>query len=104
MKPQRFKIGQAVTPKVNMQWPINNDIGYLGISPRQAPNPVPEMPKQGEIYHVDGYQAYDDGIWGIFLSEYNHELTFNEEKFDPVELTGKEIADLIGESILTPSM
>lgn len=84
-----------------MTWPMQ-DVGIAGVPPMSPPNPLPEMPKQGEIYHVAGYQAYDDGIWGIFLSEYSSGITFNEEQFDPVELSTKDVADLVGETIAEP--
>jgi len=99
MPPQRFEIGQAVTPKINMEWPICTTVGINGVLPLPPPERV-SLPRQGEIYHVSGYQAYDDRIWGIFLSEYiGQNLTFAEPNFDPVELTTSDITALMEETI-----
>ena len=72
MKPQRFDIGQAVTPN------IREDRWFYEGTPSEV------KPKFGEIYHVKMYDEYSKGSWYIILSELPNTDAFNEAGFDPV--------------------
>lgn len=89
MTPQRFEIGQAITPKIdNRPW-ITNNPGY------GCP------PKQGDIYHVTSYWYYKYGRWFIALREMPGKQIYDENEFDPVITTNQleEALNEISESI-----
>ena len=94
MKPQRFEIGQAVTPKRGWNWE-DNDFG-LG-----RPS--------SDIFHVSGYlhpstpkRYYPDLEfmgWYITLREFPQSRFFSESGFDPIELTTEQVTSLLEEPI-----
>lgn len=70
MKPQRFEIGQAVTPNTkHWQAPADQKL-------------VDSPPKFGEVYHVYKY-VEENNKWWIILIE-KMKLTCLEDSFDPV--------------------
>ncbi len=72
MKPQRFEIGQAVTPKYK-KWYV--DVG----------NPNAPRPRYGEVYRVRQYQwDQSDNSWYIAFYEIPGSVGYWEEGFDPV--------------------
>ena len=87
--PQRFAIGQAVTPRVGV---------FKGVS-----KPAPQ---QGEVYHVSSYfwgQQHPNGspYWYILLVEISG-YCYYEAGFEPVEVTTEQIEALVEESISQP--
>lgn len=77
MKPQRFEIGQEVTPKVNSVWVIHENICR-----------PPLVPRQGEIYHVLLY-CRGVGVDGpcIELEEAGAGVCYMEDHFEPLITT-----------------
>lgn len=93
MKPQRFEIGQAVTPSLKV---VTLETPSYGAKPIM-----------GEIYHVEEYIHWNDerikhcsrkGVWYVSLREYTTNFCA-EDLLDPVELTSEQISALIEESI-----
>lgn len=75
MKPQRFEIGQAVTPNKKDEYQLIFDVtqnGYNGT-----------LPTFGEIYHVHDY-GWEESEWYISLHEFPKDHGFAECDFDPV--------------------
>jgi hypothetical protein len=80
MKPQRFEIGQVVTP---------NEKGWVDLN-NNGPCPV----KFGKIYHVSGYRAWCKlyKTWAMLLEEVP--FSYDEVDFDPVISTSELESDL----------
>jgi hypothetical protein len=92
MKPQRFEIGQAVTPR-GAQW------RYEHPSPQDI-SPSPD-PRFGEIYHVKRYSHREANAglgWGIQLNELVGTTWYLETSFDPVEITTEQLEVMISET------
>ena len=79
MKPQRFEIGQAITPK-GKDWTLIQG---------RAPLPI-----FGEIYHLDRYAYLHEGDWMIVLKEFPTDCNYDECGFDPVISTDALKAEL----------
>lgn len=83
MKPQRFEIGQAVTPNKKKWEHVHDD--------------VPMPPSFGNVYHVSEYWNFEDNLWYIHLKEVPDSYVYNEEGFDPVITTHeleKELSEI----------
>ena len=85
MKPQRFEIGQAITPK--------DKDGFV----REDPAEADPLLKFGEVYHVKAYRYLHKiyNCWIITLDGLPYE--YDEEGFDPVIETNeleKEIEEI----------
>ena len=95
MKPQRFEIGQAVALKHGNAKISNSS------HPRECSAPLPSV-----IYHVAEYfmGTFQDlkGKWLISLKEIDQRNFYNEDAFEPVEMTSEEIQALTDESISVP--
>ena len=89
MKPKRFSEGQAVTPNKKEWGPVE---GYE-ISP---------PPIFGKEYHVSSYYDFENDHWYIFLDEMPSNCVFNEEGFDPVDLTTEQVSEVVEESLSMP--
>ncbi len=85
MKPQRFEIGQAITPKVKA-W---------GDAISGLPLPSPDDPEFGKVYHVRSYWPYG-GEWWICLNEVNEDNAFLETNFEPL-ITDSVLAEALSE-------
>lgn len=83
MKPQRFEIGQAVTPKIDKEFAL---IKGSGDSPD---------PKFGNIYHVSEY-LFEMNEWFISLDEMPDDIYYSEIDFDPV-ITTSELTEALEE-------
>jgi len=88
MKPQRFEIGQPVTPKRGEDWSGKNNNEIF---------PLPE----GEIYHIKSYSWFGDfAEWAVCLIEIPGRSCFMEYHFEPV-ITSAELTELLKEEPLT---
>ena len=87
MKPQRFEVGQAVTPNANSTW-------FDGRTRQKCTGP-----KFGNVYTVAGYTSdpCQCGAPCILLNEWPHSDWFCDEGFAPVELTTEQITALLEE-------
>lgn len=75
MKPQRFRIGQDVTPKRDDKWYTLND------------NILENHPKFGEVYRVTEYNGFRYNHWFIRVvgpGNLDPDMRYCEEAFDPV--------------------
>lgn len=73
MKPQRFQIGQAVTPKAGSWQEIGEKTGAV------------PMALFGKVYHVRAYCAYPgDEEWYIILQELGGYASYQEQRFEPL--------------------
>lgn len=75
MKPQRFEVGQAITPKTNDPWRNESSARIENYND----------PKFGEIYHVLKYNHFSQvsDSWMIKLHEFTNSA-YDEDEFDPV--------------------
>ena len=84
MKPQRFEIGQAVTPKRGAWTPMDRNL--------------PGRPPKMDIYHVSEYHTHRGfpDLWFISLDELPlpTDPKFDEDGFDPV-ITDSELESLL---------
>lgn len=92
MKPQRFEIGQAVTPKRGEDWSWKE--GYVS-----GPFPL----KCGQVYHVIGhYWVLSMNDWAILVAEVGMHRGFMEYHFEPV-ITDSELYEALQEQPETVS-
>lgn len=73
MKPQRFEIGQAVTPLYNKPWTNKNGDIFNG-------------PSYGEIYEVSGYGPYSNAF---------HCATVILDKLPDLNIVERDLAPVI---------
>lgn len=85
MKPQKFQLGQAVTP-------INNK-EYKTVSGLDGG----DDPRFGKIYHVSEYRERF-GEWYIGISELSPFIFWNENRFAPIEMTSESLTALLEET------
>lgn len=87
MKPQRFEIGQAVTPRYGVDW--------NGRSPNYTDVPSPKM----DVLHVSSYKE-KWGYWYIRIVEMPQDCYYREDQFEPL-ISDSELAREL-ESIEVP--